>query len=151
MKHGDADIRKALSSNSLQKCPTLGGPNNNQGKNPNNGQGNGKKNGKKNNNPNAKSSENPPSSNSRNENSNSTATTNANPTSTSGPVDKKLKRRLAMAITCSVCGFEAGHNDLDCFKNHETEESKKSITENRNDPRMKDFFRNIDNAKKKRQ
>ena len=151
-KHGDATVRKALSSNSLQRFDNSNngngkGGNGNGNNNGENGQGNkkkGKKNGKNDNTPSTSS-----------DNTNGASTSSSSSTSTSSnssaaPLDKKLKRRLVMAVSCSVCGFEAGHSDLDCFKNPDTDESKKAVAENRKDARMKDFFKNIDNAKRKR-
>ena len=150
-KHGDLNVRKALSSNSLQRFDNSTGndKSNNNGNGNQNQTGNGKKKGKKN----AKSSETNPSNPAPATNSSNTTTapsTTTSNNSTTGQLDKKLKRRLVMAISCSVCGYEVGHSDLDCFKDPDSDESKKAVVENRKDVRMKDFFRNIDNAKKKR-
>ena len=150
-KHGDALTKKALTSNSLQKSPTLKEKEVNKG-NHNGGDRNGKKNGK------AKNQSGDSSTNSStNSNNNSTrGSSNGggnNTPSTSGNAsvdNKKLKRRLAMAVSCSVCGFECGHSDLDCFKDPTTEENKQAVEKNRKDSKMRDFFKAIDNAKKKR-
>ena len=154
-KHGDPTVRKALSSNSLQRFDNSNGGNNKSGNgNPNNGNGQGNGQGKKNGKKNGKNSDNNNNSSTSNSETATTTSTgntgNTSTSSTSNQLDKKLKRRLAMAISCSVCGYEAGHNDMDCFKNPDTDENKQAIVENRKDSRMKDFFRNIDNAKRKR-
>ena len=156
-KHGDAQTKKALSSNSLQKSPTLK-ENADGNKSGNNQTGNGK-NGKKNRGRNGNSNNTDNASTSGNGGSNGNGRGNGNTgggNSTSSNTDtasidnKKMKRRLIMAISCSVCGFECGHSDIDCYKDPNTEESKKLIEKNRQDSKMRDFFKAIDNAKKKR-
>ena len=159
-KHGDAVTKKALSSNSLQKSPTVSDKNgknnhqngNNQNGNHRNNQRNGNGKGKGNNQNGTGGNDNSSGNTSRgNGNGGGGNHTPSTTDSTSGdPNNKKLKRRLAMAISCSICGFECGHSDIDCFKDPNSEDSKKAIEKNRSNAKMRDFFKAIDNAKKKR-
>ena len=152
-KHGDANTKKALSSNSLQKSPTLNDKigNNKNGNNQNGNNRNGNRNGKgKPNNSGNTPGNTDSNTNTTSRNTSSGGNNNTPSTSDSSTNDRKLKRRLAMAITCSICGFECGHSDIDCFKDPTSEESKKAIEKNRSNPKMRDFFKAIDNAKRKR-
>ena len=147
-KHGDADTRKALSSNSLQRSPTLS---DNQSAGNGNNKGKGQKKNKANNNRDSKANGGQGNDGNHTSKANTNTNTNATSSGSTGDVsDKKLKRRLEMAISCSICGFQAGHNDIDCFADPETEDSKAKIAENRKDPKMKFFFKNLDNAAAKR-
>lgn len=136
LRHGTLEIRKALSSNSLQKSPTI--TDGKDGKKNADGNPNGKK-GKKNNS--GKSGRNGASDNSGD---------TANKTSEDTKTDRKTKRKLEMATTCSLHGLNAGHNDIMCFDDHESEENKKKVDANRADPKMKNYFRDLDHASKKR-
>ena len=147
MKHGDANVRQALTSNSLQKSPTArdgeakrNGDGNGQGANGKGNRGNGKKNGRNNNH-----------NNSRTNNSSSTTTGD----NSGGPpeepkLDKKIKRKLEIATTCSLHGLNANHTDVTCYDDHTTEDNQKTIAKNRADGKMKSHFRELDHAAKKR-
>ena len=65
-------------------------------------------------------------------------------------MSRKNKRKLELISTCSVHGLNCGHNDLTCFDDHTTEESKKKIEANRASDKMKNHFRELDFAAKKR-
>ena len=141
-RHGTVEIRKALSSNSLQKSPTV--VDNKDGKKNNSDNQSGgnqnKRNKKKGNGQDAPQSSGT-SGNSRDGSSN---------TNGEAKVDKKTKRKLDIATTCSLHGLNAGHTDILCFDDHTTEENKKKIEANRADVKMKHHFRELDHAAKKR-
>ena len=140
-RHGTPEIRKALSSNSLQKSPTV--TDNKDGKKNDGNTGN---NGPKKNNPRKN--------NNRNTERGSEGG-NAPRDATAGnsgdsKLDRKNKRKIDIASTCSLHGLNAGHNDILCFDDHTTEENKKKIEANRADAKMKNHFRELDHAASKR-
>ena len=63
-----------------------------------------------------------------------------------GSKDSKKKK----TGDCSLCGLNAGHNDVTCWHKHDTEEAKKTIAENRAKGDMKKFFKALDTAAAKR-
>ena len=59
---------------------------------------------------------------------------------------KKAKKELH----CSHCGPNAGHTDLHCYHDPNTEAAKAKIAENRKNPEMSKHFKQLDHALKKR-
>ena len=53
-------------------------------------------------------------------------------------------------LQCSHCGPTAGHTDLHCYHDHQTETAKAKIAENRKNPDMSKHFKQLDHAMKKR-
>ena len=64
--------------------------------------------------------------------------------------DNKDSKKKKSGLHCSLCGFEAGHTDLHCWKSHETEEAKAAIEENKKKSEMKKHFKSLGQALAKR-
>ena len=139
-RHGTLEIRNALSSNSLQKSPTVTDGKDGKKNDGGNGNNTGKKNGKKNKGRNGD----------RNPEGGNTSRDTSSNGSEEPKLDKKTKRKLDIATTCSLHGLNAGHSDAFCFDDPNTDENKKKIEANRADPKMKAHFREIDHAAHKR-
>lgn len=67
--------------------------------------------------------------------------------STNQPGEKKSKKSVAQ---CSLCGPEAGHTDLFCWKSHTTDKAKEAIEANKKKPEMAKHFKNLEHAASKR-
>ena len=137
-RHGTPELRKALSSNSLQKSPTIKDMDQKRNQNSNSGGGEGNGQNKK------KKKKNNGQGGQNNSEAGSSSTTEAPKT------DKKTKRKLELASTCSIHGLDCGHNDLTCFDDPTLEANQKKIEANRANPKMKRHFHDLDFAAKKR-